>query len=83
MGAIRSEHLPAAFKRAGELPAAAGVPFRPEPIAAVELRHIQRTLEHTQGNKSRAAQLLGISRQTLREKLKQEQPLAKAARTAG
>jgi two-component system response regulator AtoC len=83
MGAIRSEHLPAAFKRTGDLPLAAGAPFRPEPIAAVELRHIQRTLEHTQGNKSRAAQLLGISRQTLREKLKHEEPLAKAARTAG
>ncbi len=46
--------------------------FRPEPVSTVELRHIERTLEYTDGNKSRAATLLGISRQTLREKLKQK-----------
>ncbi len=82
-GAIRSEHLPAGFRRSGEVALAPGAPFHPEPIAAVELRHIQRTLEYTQGNKSRAAQLLGISRQTLREKLKQGAPAAKAASAAG
>jgi two-component system response regulator AtoC len=56
--------------------------FRPEAISAVELRHIVRTLEFTSGNKSRAAQILGISRQTLREKLKQG-GLAKGAGAAG
>ena len=54
--------------------------FRPEALKAVELRHILRTLEFTGGNKSRAANILGISRQTLREKVKQgEQVECKAA----
>jgi two-component system, NtrC family, response regulator AtoC len=53
--------------------------FRPEPISNVELRHIIRTLEYTGGNKSRAAQILGISRQTLREKLKQGEEAKTAA----
>ncbi len=56
--------------------------FRPEPISAVELRHIVRTLDFTSGNKSRAAQILGISRQTLREKLKQG-GLAKSVAASG
>ena len=56
--------------------------WRAEPIAAVELRHILRCLEQTNGNKSRAAQILGISRQTLREKLKQGE-IAKGASASG
>ena len=36
----------------------------------MERIQIERTLEETRGNKSRAAAILGISRQTLREKLK-------------
>jgi len=32
---------------------------------------IEKTLERTSGNKSQAAKILGISRQTLREKVKQ------------
>jgi two-component system, NtrC family, response regulator AtoC len=82
--ALRPEHLPDAIRRP-EAPVAlvdSGV-FRPEPISAVELRHIIRTLEHTGGNKSRAATILGISRQTLREKLKQGEKRAQAAAAAG
>ena len=36
----------------------------------VELAHILKTLEHTGGNKSRAAQILGIERSTLDRRLK-------------
>ncbi|MEP7028358.1 MAG: sigma-54 dependent transcriptional regulator [Candidatus Eisenbacteria bacterium] len=41
------------------------------PLAQVEMRAIQHALGCEKGNKTRAAQLLGISRQTLRTKLKE------------
>jgi DNA-binding NtrC family response regulator len=40
-------------------------------LVQVEAEHIQRVLRHTGGNKTRAAEILGIDRKTLREKLKQ------------
>jgi transcriptional regulator with PAS, ATPase and Fis domain len=43
--------------------------FVPRPLREIELEYIQRTLQHFDGNKSRAARELGISRQTLRDKL--------------
>ncbi|MFN5198081.1 MAG: sigma 54-interacting transcriptional regulator [Planctomyces sp.] len=39
-------------------------------LADVERAHILKTLEHTGGNKSRAAQILGIERSTLDRRLK-------------
>ena len=39
-------------------------------LAAVEAEHILRILKSTDGNKTRAASVLGIDRKTLREKLK-------------
>ena len=39
-------------------------------MAEVERIHLLHTLEATNNNKSKAARILGISRQTLREKLK-------------
>ena len=57
--------------------------FFPMTLRDVERIQIERTLEQTHGNKSRAAAILGISRQTLREKLKTfhgavEEPAAEA-----
>nr|MEE4266825.1 sigma-54 dependent transcriptional regulator [Candidatus Krumholzibacteria bacterium] len=40
------------------------------PLAEVEKQQILYTLEQTENNKSKAARILGISRQTLREKLR-------------
>ena len=44
--------------------------YRPTALADVEQDHIIATLEHTEWNKSRAAQILGIERSTLDRKLK-------------
>jgi|RhiMethySRZTD1v2_1073278.scaffolds.fasta_scaffold2407758_1 DNA-binding protein Fis len=40
------------------------------PLAEVEKRHIMRVVEHTSGNKTRAARVLGIDTKTLYNKLK-------------
>lgn len=40
-------------------------------ITEVEVPLLKATLQHTQGNQSLAAQILGINRGTLRKKLKQ------------
>jgi len=42
----------------------------PEPMDAVERRHIAHTLRHTRGNRRNAAQLLGIARSTLLAKIR-------------
>jgi two-component system, NtrC family, response regulator AtoC len=44
--------------------------FKPTSLRVMEYFFITKTLEATNGNKSQAAKLLGISRQTLRERLK-------------
>jgi DNA-binding NtrC family response regulator len=40
-------------------------------LAELEQVHIKRVLQMTEGNKTRAAQVLGVARSTLNEKLKQ------------
>ncbi|HLU48504.1 MAG TPA: sigma-54 dependent transcriptional regulator, partial [Planctomycetota bacterium] len=47
--------------------------FVTKPLGEVEKQHILRVLEETGGNKAKAASLLGISRETLYQKLKQYQ----------
>jgi DNA-binding NtrC family response regulator len=39
-------------------------------LDAVEAEHIRRTIDHCHGNLSKAAELLGITRQTLYNKMK-------------
>jgi transcriptional regulator with GAF, ATPase, and Fis domain len=56
-----------------ELPAAGNVPqevFDAISLEELEKKHIQRTLEHTQWNKSQAAAILQIERSTLDRKIK-------------
>ncbi|MFN9291777.1 MAG: helix-turn-helix domain-containing protein, partial [Planctomyces sp.] len=57
---------------ASDSPAAfsSGDAWQQQSLADVELAHILKTLEHTGGNKSRAAQILGIERSTLDRRLK-------------
>jgi len=47
--------------------------FVTKPLQEVEKQYILRVLEETDGNKAKAANLLGISRETLYQKLKQYQ----------
>jgi DNA-binding NtrC family response regulator len=74
---ILLEHLPGEIHRVGrsrpggEEAARVVSSFMPMTLRDVERVQIKRTLEQTNGNKSKAATILGISRQTLREKLKQ------------
>ncbi|HXH83966.1 MAG TPA: sigma-54 dependent transcriptional regulator [Candidatus Tectomicrobia bacterium] len=44
-------------------------PREPRTLAAIERAYIQRVLRQVNGNKSEAAKILGITRQTLRKKL--------------
>jgi two-component system response regulator AtoC len=73
---ILPEHLPLEIVGAGGSGAAViGTMIRTEksivPLADAERMAIELALEQTAGNKTRAAEALGISRQTLRTKLKE------------
>ena len=43
---------------------------KPQSLEDIEERHIRETLEFTDGNKSRAAEIRGIERSTLDRKIK-------------
>jgi len=43
-------------------------------LAELEIEHIRNVIASVGGNKSQAAEILGITRKTLREKLKQTEP---------
>ena len=45
--------------------------FMLKPLREVEKQYINRILEETEGNKAKAASILGISRETLYQKLRQ------------
>ena len=44
--------------------------WEPRSLAEMERRHIEQVLEHTGGNKKKAAEILGIERCTLYAKIK-------------
>jgi DNA-binding NtrC family response regulator len=63
---IELDHLPADLARRAEEPARHGAAT----LAEVERRHVERTLRRHDGNRTRAAAELGISRATLIAKIK-------------
>jgi DNA-binding NtrC family response regulator len=70
---IEPQHLPVQFAVQGEaLPSheASSQEFRT--LAEVERAYINQVMQRVEANKSRAAKILGISRQTLRKKLMEE-----------
>jgi DNA-binding NtrC family response regulator len=76
-GTIQPSHLPPGFNGAQVIPAASiaesgelRIPFG-YTVEQAERALIELTLEHTKGNKTRAAEILGISQKTLFNKLKE------------
>jgi two-component system response regulator AtoC len=70
---MEPEHLPSEITRpgpAGETRAESGDALALPTLAQIEAEHIGEVLRLTAGNKSRAARILGISRQGLIEKLR-------------
>jgi len=67
---IFPQHLPAELTH-GEKSPATSPDAPPSPLTEMERLHIIKTLQHVGGNKLKAAELLGISRSTLYEKMKQ------------
>jgi Nif-specific regulatory protein len=53
-----------------DAPAAPAAAYEPVKLDEIERRHIEATLRHTDWNKSRAAEILGIERSTLDRKIK-------------
>ncbi len=69
---ISTDHLPIMEKAPGPVPHA-GISFSGNqiiPLADMEKRMLEKALEKTDGNKSKAARLLKITRDTLRYKVK-------------
>ncbi len=62
---IGVEHIPEQLKYSIEFPEESLVPLK-----EMEKRYIQKVLNSTNNNKTKAAEILGIDRKTLREKLK-------------
>jgi len=68
-GVIRVEHLPESLRHPTPPAAAPGVgPMRTQ-LAEIEARSIREALEAEQGNQTRAARRLGLSRRALLYKL--------------
>jgi two-component system response regulator HydG len=82
--ALTEQDLPDAIARAAAAPPAQKLTFEVgTPLEEIELRVIKETLRHTKGDKSVAAQLLGISTRTIYRKLdgvsEEELPVEPAA----
>jgi DNA-binding NtrC family response regulator len=66
---IEPHHLPAEFRSKVEIPSSGSVEPLAMAMAQFEKRYIERTLQTTSGERARAAELLGISRKNLWEKM--------------
>jgi two-component system response regulator AtoC len=67
---VEAQHLPADLRGTTHAPPPrAPLPRTIQTLAEAERSHIEQVLAHTGGNRSEAARLLGITRQTLRRKL--------------
>jgi two-component system, NtrC family, response regulator HydG len=76
--------LPESLQRSGRRSApATGEAWRPLPLDEIRRIHIQRVLEMCQGNRVRAAQMLGIGRTSLYRFLKRNGKQAAAAARGG
>jgi len=73
-GWIRPEHLPPSILHAGTVPRRTLDPLNCT-LAQVEEEHIRTVLDLVNGNRTKAAQVLGISPATLWRKLKQVAPV--------
>ena len=58
------------FSETGEESGSPAWSWKPESLEDVQKKHIRKVLEHTGGNKKKAAEILGIERCTLYSKLK-------------
>jgi DNA-binding NtrC family response regulator len=67
---ILPAHLSQKLRGSSSLSRARGLMTRTARLSEVEREHIYRVLEETEGNRTRAAEILGITRQTLINKLK-------------
>jgi two-component system, NtrC family, response regulator AtoC len=66
---IEADHLPVPFSAATDGPTVEEVSREPRTLEAIERAYILKVLRQANGNKSEAAKILGITRQTLRKKL--------------
>ena len=66
---IEADQLPVPFSVAPDGPVVEEVSHEPRTLEAIERAYIQKILRQANGNKSEAAKILGITRQTLRKKL--------------
>jgi two-component system, NtrC family, response regulator AtoC len=73
---IEADQLPVPFSAAADGPLAEEVSSQPRTLEAIERAYILKVLRQVNGNKSEAAKILGITRQTLRKKLTEPEPAA-------
>jgi two-component system response regulator AtoC len=66
---IDAHHMPPQFSRLSEGRIAEDAPSEARTLAAIEKAYIIKVMQQSNGNKSEAAKILGITRQTLRKKL--------------
>jgi DNA-binding protein Fis len=66
---IDVHHLPAQFSKLQDGRPPEETPAAARTLAAIERAYIVKVMQQSNGNKSEAAKILGITRQTLRKKL--------------